>query len=54
MEYSLKMGERAMDLILVLGVNETIHQLVMANSVHWYSQVLWRVDVDVLRRALDF
>ena len=31
---------------MMLGLNETIDQLAMANSVHWYGHVL--------RRALDF
>ena len=40
--------------MLMLGLNETIDQLAMANSVHWYCHVLRRVDGHVLRRALDF
>ena len=38
----------------MLGLNETIHQLAMANSVHWYVHVLSREGGLVLRRALDF
>ena len=38
----------------MLGFNETIDQLAMANSVHWYGHVLRREDDHVLRRALDF
>ena len=36
------------------GLNETMDQLAMANSVHWYGHVLRREDGHVLRRALDF
>ena len=38
----------------MLGLNETIDQLAMANSVRWYGHVLRREDGNVLRRALDF
>ena len=37
----------------MLGLSETIDQLAMANSVHWYGSVLGREDGHVLRRALD-
>ena len=40
--------------LLMLGFNETIDQLAMANSVHWYGDVLRREDGHVLRRALDY
>ena len=38
----------------MLGLNETIDQLAMVNSVCWYDHVLRREDGDILRRALDF
>ena len=38
----------------MLGLNETIDQLAMANIVCWYGQVLRKEDGHVLRRALDF
>ena len=38
----------------MLGLNETMHQLAMANSVRWYAHVLRRVDGHVLRRTLHF
>ena len=38
----------------MLGLNETIDQLAMANSVRWYGHVLRRQDGHVFRRALDF
>ena len=38
----------------MLGLNETMDQLDMANSVCWYGDVLRREDDHVLRRALDF
>ena len=37
----------------MLGLNETVDQLAMANSVHWCGHVLRREDGHVLRRALD-
>ena len=36
--------------MLMLDLNETIDQLAMANSVHWYDHVLRREDDHVLRR----
>ena len=38
---------------MMLGWNETIDQLAMAHSVHWYGLVLRREDGHALRRALD-
>ena len=38
----------------MLGLNEAIDQLAMANSVCWYVHVMRREDSHVLRRALDF
>ena len=40
--------------MLMLGMNETIDQLTMANGVNWYDHLLRREDGHVLRRALDF
>ena len=45
---------RSKDFMLMLDLNETINQLAMANSVHWYGDALRREDGHVLRRALDF
>ena len=50
----LKDSERSKDLMFMLGLNEAIDQLAMANSVRWYCHVLSREDGHVLRRALDF
>ena len=50
----LKGRKRSMDLMLMLGLNETMVQLAMANSVRWYGHVLRREDSRVWRRALDF
>ena len=50
----LKDRKRSMDLILVFGLNETIDQLAMANSVRWNCHVLRREDGHVLKRAIDF
>ena len=40
--------------MFMLGLNETIDQLAIANSVHWYSHVLRREDGHFLSRAFDF
>ena len=50
----LKDRKKSMDLMHMLGLNETIDQLAMANSVHWNCHVLRREDGQVLRRASDF
>ena len=50
----LKDRKRSMDLMFMLGLNETKRHLAMANSVYWYGYVLRREDDHVLRRALDF
>ena len=53
MEYNSK-TKRSKNLMLMLDLNETIHQLAMAKSVHWYGHVVKRGDGHILRRALDF
>ena len=53
-EVQLRDRTRSEDLMLMLGLNETIDQLAMANSVCWYSHMLRREDGHVLRRVLDF
>ena len=40
--------------MLMLGLNETMDHLAMANSVHCYCHVLRREDGHVLSRALEF
>ena len=42
-----------MNLMIMLGLNETIDHWAMANSVCWYDHVLRREDGYVLRKALD-
>ena len=39
--------------MLILGLNDTIDQLAMANSVRCHGHVLRREDCHVLRRALN-
>ena len=39
---------------MMLGLNEAIDWLAMANSVHWHSRVLRTEDGHVLGKALDF
>ena len=46
----LKDRKRSKHLVLMLGLNETIDQLAMANSVRWDGHVLRREDGHVLRR----
>ena len=46
--------KKAKGLLMMLALLETIDQLAMANSVHWYRHVLRREDGHVMRRALDF
>ena len=50
----LKDAKLATDLIFILGLNETIDQLAMANSDRWYGHVLRREDGHVVRRSLYF
>ena len=38
----------------MLGLNDAIDQLAMANSVHWYDDVMRREVGHVLRRVSDF
>ena len=52
--YNLLLLKRSTDLMLMLSLNETIDQLAMANSVHWYGHVLRREDGNVFKRALYF
>ena len=40
--------------MLILGLNETIDQLAIVNSVHWYGHVLRREDGHVLGMAMNF
>ena len=45
--------KRSTDLMLMLGLNETMDQLDMANSVRWCGILLRTEDGYVLSRALD-
>ena len=49
-----KEKKRPKDLMMTLGLNKTIDQLAMANSVCWHGQVLRRKDGHDRRRALNF
>ena len=49
-----KDARRSTDLMVMLGLIETMDQLAMANSVRWYGHVLRRVYGHVLGRALYF
>ena len=50
MEYSSKIES----MYLMLGLNETIDQLAMESSVHWYGHVMRRKDGNGLRKASYF
>ena len=50
----LKDINRSMDLIFMLGLNETMDQLAMANTVRWYGHALRKGDGHVLRWTFDF
>ena len=52
-EVQLEDRKRLKDLMMMLGLNETMDQLTMANSVRWYGRILRREDGHVLRRALE-
>ena len=49
----LKDRKRSTDFMFMLALNETIDQLAMANSAHWYSHVLRREGGHVLRKTSD-
>ena len=54
MEYrSISVRKKSKESTMMLGLNETIDQLTMANNVRWYWHVLMREDGNVLRNALD-
>jgi hypothetical protein len=46
--------KRTKDLMEMLGLEETMDQMAMANGVRWYGHVLRRDDEHVLRKALEF
>ena len=50
----LKYRKRSTYLMSMLGLDETMDQLAIANSVRWYGHALRREDGHVLRGALDF
>ena len=50
----LKDRNRSVDLMFMLCLKETMDQLSMENSVHWYGHVMRREDGHILRRALYF
>ena len=55
MEYSSRKEKvHKKDLMFMLGLNETINQMGIVNSVRWYGHVMRREDGHVMRRTLDF
>ena len=52
-EVQLKDRKRSANLILMLGLNETMDQLAIANRVRWHGHVMRRDNGHVMRRALD-
>ena len=49
-----RVRKRYKDVMLMLGFNYMIDQLVMANSVCWYGHVLRKEDAHVFKRGLHF
>ena len=47
----LKDNKGVMDVMVRFGLNGGMEQLYMANSMHWYGDVLWREDGHVLIRT---
>ena len=47
-------GRRALDLMMMLSLNETIYQLAINAVCIWYGHVLRREDGYAIRRALEF
>ena len=50
----LKNIRSSTDMMSMLGLEETMDHLAMANRVRWYGHVLRREDGHVFRRSLDF
>ena len=50
----IQLKDRKRSKVLMLGLNETMVHLSVANSVLWYGHVLRREDCRVLRSSLDF
>ena len=50
----LKDRKGSIDLMFMLGLNETVDQLAMVNSVRWIGHVLRSEGGHILRRALHF
>ena len=46
--------KRAEVLMQMVGLEEAVEQLALANSVRWFGHILRREDGHVLGRALDF
>ena len=53
-EVQFKERKRSNDLMWMLGLNQTIDWLAMANSVCWHGHLLMMEDGHVMRRALVF
>ena len=51
----IKLNDRktSENVMLILGLNESIDQLAMANCAYWYGHVLKREDGHVLSRACN-
>ena len=49
-----KKEDRGPNIMEMLGLKESVVQMVKANGVRWYWHVLRRDDEHVLRKALEF
>ena len=50
----LKNRKRSMEVMFMLGLKESLDQLILEVSARWYGHVLRREDHHVLTRALHF
>ena len=48
----LQDGKKTTNLMLMMGLNETIDQFALANSVCWHGHVTRREDGHVMRRVM--
>ena len=51
--YKSNDNKRGSCLMLILGLNEAMDQLVMANNMHWSGHALWRLNLHVFSTTLE-
>ena len=45
-------GKNTEDLMKMLGLKETLYEMVQANRVRWYGHVVWRDEESILKKAM--